>query len=242
MTRPNTSYVIEVGGIPVHVTRKSVRNVNIRIHDDGSVHMSVPWRVSRAQATFAAEGRLDWIRRSRDEVAARRAASAHLWRTGETLEVWGRPTPVALVPSSDEGAGLVDGSLLVRVRPGDAGDDPASVDHRSGLVEAFLQSEMRRALLQLVPTCEARVGRHASSITIRRMKTRWGSCTVRDASIRLNTALAEQPPACLEMVLVHELCHLHEANHGPRFHALMDRFCPGWREAQRYLDEHPPRV
>jgi predicted metal-dependent hydrolase len=44
------------------------------------------------------------------------------------------------------------------------------------------------------------------------------------------------------MVLVHELCHIIEANHGPRFKALMDLHCPDWRVSKRWLDAHSPRA
>jgi len=49
-------------------------------------------------------------------------------------------------------------------------------------------------------------------------------------------ALAERSPAALEMVLVHEMVHLLEPSHNARFYALMDRFLPDWREAQRELE------
>ena len=79
-----------------------------------------------------------------------------------------------------------------------------------------------------------------TSISIRRMKTRWGSCTTTTGRIRLNTALAECPQKCTHMVLIHELCHLRVRNHGPQFKALMDLYCPDWRVTQRWLDEHSP--
>lgn len=106
----------------------------------------------------------------------------------------------------------------------------------------MLEEELRTRLEHLLPECERRVGVKASSVTLRRMKTRWGSCTVKTGRIRINTALAECPERCLEMVLVHELCHLRVPNHGPRFQALMDLHCPDWRASRRWLDEHPPRV
>lgn len=53
---------------------------------------------------------------------------------------------------------------------------------------------------------------------------RWGSCTPADGTIRLSSRLAAFPPWVLDYVLVHELSHLVEANHGPRFHALVDRY------------------
>lgn len=243
MTRTNNAYLIEVEGIPIHVTRKAVHNVNLRVHDDGSVHMSVPWRVSRNQAAEVARLRIGWIRDAVRATKARQHANEHLWRTGETLRIWGEPVPV-VVKTTDgrERAAMEDGRLVLCVSPSHSGDGETAREVRGQLVEGLLRNEAAAELARLLPACEQRVGRRASSVTLRRMKTRWGSCTPAKATIRLNTALAEQPRPCMEMVLVHELCHLFERNHGPRFQALMDRFSPGWRTWQHYLDEHPPRV
>ena len=74
-------------------------------------------------------------------------------------------------------------------------------------------------------------------ITIRNQQTRWGSCTVQTGKIRLNLSLARKPEACLEYVLVHELCHLLEPSHNARFHGLMDKFLPDWRERKLLLNQ-----
>lgn len=64
---------------------------------------------------------------------------------------------------------------------------------------------------------------------IRRMKTKWGSCIPESTSILLNLELAKKHPQCLEYVVVHELAHFREDNHGERFTKLMDSLMPDWR-------------
>ncbi len=76
---------------------------------------------------------------------------------------------------------------------------------------------------------------------VRRMKTRWGSCTPTRHSIRLNTDLAKKPPECLEYVVVHEMVHLLEPSHNKRFKALMDHFMPNWKQFQEKLNTLPVR-
>lgn len=65
--------------------------------------------------------------------------------------------------------------------------------------------------------------------------TRWGSCTGDDATIRISSRLAKVPDWVLDYVLLHELTHLVEMNHGPEFHRLMDRYPRGER-AEGFLD------
>jgi len=69
------------------------------------------------------------------------------------------------------------------------------------------------------------------AVTYKPMISRWGMCNVRERSICFSTYLLLLPDWCVEHVVVHELCHLLEPSHNARFHALMDRFFPRWREA-----------
>lgn len=73
------------------------------------------------------------------------------------------------------------------------------------------------------------------NVVYRNMVSRWGSCNVKTGRICINVQLAAHPPECLEYVVVHELCHLLEASHGPRFKALMDSFLPDWRAREAKL-------
>ena len=78
------------------------------------------------------------------------------------------------------------------------------------------------------------VGVTYGRITIRNQRTRWGSCSSR-GNLNFNCLLMLAPPEVIDYVVVHELCHLREANHGPRFHALLDAYLPHWRDAERKL-------
>lgn len=65
------------------------------------------------------------------------------------------------------------------------------------------------------------------------MISRWGVCNVKDKTICFSTYLLLLPEWCTEHVVVHELCHLLEPSHSPRFHSLMDKYFPRWREARQ---------
>lgn len=76
---------------------------------------------------------------------------------------------------------------------------------------------------------------------VQRMKTKWGSCNHRARTIRLNTDLAKKPMECLEYIVVHELVHVLEPTHNPRFVSLMDRFLPRWTHHRGVLNRLPVR-
>lgn len=100
-------------------------------------------------------------------------------------------------------------------------------------------AEWRSVVSAFVPLLVERwapiMGVKPQKIAYRNMVSRWGSCNVKTGRICINVQLAAHPPECLEYVVVHELCHLLEASHGPRFKALMTQFLPDWRERERKL-------
>ena len=74
-----------------------------------------------------------------------------------------------------------------------------------------------------------------SSWHSRYMKSRWGSLSIREKRVCLNIRLAEKPEICLIYVALHEIAHVKEANHGPGFKAILDRYMPDWRMAEKIL-------
>jgi hypothetical protein len=76
-------------------------------------------------------------------------------------------------------------------------------------------------------------------VQVRKMKTRWGSCTPATTRIRINLELVKRAPSCLEYVVVHELLHLLEPAHNRRFYALLDQYLPDWRQRRTQLRSLP---
>ncbi|MBO4905946.1 MAG: DUF45 domain-containing protein [Bacteroidaceae bacterium] len=96
--------------------------------------------------------------------------------------------------------------------------------------EATLRME---ALIQpLVNSYAKTMGVHPRQVSYKAIRSYWGKCLVKTHDIIFSYYLLLMPEWCVEQVVVHELAHLIVANHGPRFHALMDRYFPRWREAR----------
>ncbi len=106
---------------------------------------------------------------------------------------------------------------------------------------AVSEADARRAARDLVTAVaedEARaLGVCYERIAIRGQRTRWGSCSSR-GTLSFNWRLALAPRSVLDYVVVHELCHLREPNHSPRFWALVEQRRPGWRADRDWLREH----
>ena len=72
-------------------------------------------------------------------------------------------------------------------------------------------------------------------VIVRRMKSRWGSCTA-TGKITLNLKLIQVPKQLIDYIIVHELCHLVEHSHAPAFYALISRIMPDWEERKEKLN------
>ena len=74
---------------------------------------------------------------------------------------------------------------------------------------------------------------------MKKMKTKWGSCNIREKKIWLNLELAKKPVHCLEYIIVHEMVHLKERNHNNRFVKLVESFMPQWKFYKDELNRYP---
>ena len=95
-------------------------------------------------------------------------------------------------------------------------------------------TERIRALVEPMIERHAKVmGVLPKSVCYKPMISRWGMCNVKERSVCYSTYLLLLPDWCVEHVVVHELCHLLEPSHNARFHALMDKYFPKWKEARK---------
>lgn len=95
------------------------------------------------------------------------------------------------------------------------------------------RQELECYLAAQMPEWLERMGEAPVTWKLRNMKTQWGNCRAQKRLITFNLQLAKQSDHFREYIVVHELCHLKEQNHGPAFKAQMDRYLPDWRERKK---------
>lgn len=128
----------------------------------------------------------------------------------------------------------LDGDRLVLYVPPEL-----DAEARRGLLGRWHREQLRERLPSLISAWEPKVRRQVSRWSIRPMKTKWGSCNRESGHIWFNLELATKHPDCLEYIVVHEMAHLVERNHGDRFTKLMDQLLPDWRSRRDRLNEAP---
>lgn len=227
---------IEVGGIPVEIHRKGIRNLHVGVYPpDGRVRVAAPRRMDNEAVRLAIVSRLGWIRRQQREFGRQMRESAREMITGESHYYRGRRYRLDVVETSGrEGVRLVGNSRIeMCVRPG------TDLVHRQRLLERWYRARLRELIPALLGWWEPIIGKVVSECRIKRMKTRWGSCNIEARRIWLNLELIRKPPGCLEYILVHEMTHLLERHHNDRFRQLMDAFLPDWRLRRDELNRAP---
>lgn len=102
-------------------------------------------------------------------------------------------------------------------------------------MERELRLELKRQLQRLIDKWEPVMGVKSAGFTIKKMRTRWGSCNVKSHHLNFNLLLAKVPPECAEYVVVHELTHLLEPSHNARFWSLMEHYLPESKKLRKQL-------
>jgi len=176
---------------------------------------------------------LDFARKEKDWIAGRLATI---------------PEPVQL----ELGATIMFRGLEYVIRTGEGGRTPVWIDrdairptirvsgnpeHFSRRVLDWMKREARRKIDERVSYYSALLGVRPRRITIRDTSSRWGSCSsARSLSFSWRLILA--PPAVLDYVVAHEVAHLRELNHKPRFWRLVESLGPEIEASQSWLSDH----
>ena len=238
--------------IPVVVTKKRVKNFNLRVTSSGEVHTSAPLGASRERIEAFVKRNSAWIisrlaRREQRQVTAREPLSP-----SSIIALWGKPITVqdALDHNFASPAPRPKQATFASFMGTDESDEGPQAKRRASIdsltsdelqahIDQLYTTEVTAALRDIVHAYEITMGVAVSRISVRSMKTRWGSCTPKSGAIRIARELAAYPVECLDMVVAHELVHLLEPSHNQRFHALLDTYCPNNRALSQRLKQPP---
>lgn len=225
---------VEIEGIPVELIRKRIRFLNLTVYPpDGRVRVSAPLRAADGDIRAFVRSRRDWIGRQQERMRRIPAPPKREYETGETHYFRGEPHRLEVLPAEGRRGRVEhdpDARILRLIVP--AGIARAG---REALLDLWYRSELARLIPPVLARWESIAGVEAHDWGIKRMKTKWGTCNTRTRRIWIGLDLIKKAPVCLDYLMIHELTHLHEPGHGPRFKALMDRFMPDWRAHREAL-------
>lgn len=195
--------------------------------DERGLAVAAPLRTSLRDIDAFIASHAAWVHRKLDEYAGQRAQRHLAVRDGVRLPLLGGEANVRIVAGANrvswEGEAL--DQLLLKARPDADCDALARRALQRRAVEVFGARVTHFARL---------LQRPAPTLRLSSARTRWGSCSER-SGIRLNWRLVHLPLALIDYVVAHELAHLVEMNHSPRFWAVVGSLYPDWRAARQQL-------
>jgi predicted metal-dependent hydrolase len=124
---------------------------------------------------------------------------------------------------------LIDGEPVLRVS--------GLEDHMGRRLSAFFKKEARKDLEVLVARHAAAIRKPIKSVSMKDTRSRWGSCSW-DGNLSFSWRIVMAPPLIIDYLAAHEVAHLKEMNHGPKFWALCRELCPRMEEARKWLKQH----
>lgn len=221
--------------VPYVLRRASRRTIGLSI-DERGLRVGAPRRTSLAEVEALILKHHDWVADKLDEWRSRRRPEPFAIRDGARLPYLGGGVEIRLALGNNralwnenDGARL---TLCLR-QTSDAGR----------VLEKALRERALGHFRDRVASYAATLGLAMPPLALSAARTRWGSCSAR-SGIRLNWRLIHFSPAVVDYVVAHELAHLFEMNHGPRFWAVVASVCPDYRARRAELRQaaaHCPR-
>ncbi|AKC68351.1 metal-dependent hydrolase [Pandoraea oxalativorans] len=216
--------------------RSSRRTIGFMI-DESGLAVTAPRWVTIADVEAAVVEKKRWIFSKIAEFrerAARRVIPRVTWIDGASLPYLGHTLTVRLGGRS--GAAQYDihtHTLWLDLPP------QAASEQMRDRVQGWLQQEARKLFTSRLDVYGERLGVRYSALGLSSATTRWGSCSA-DGRIRLNWRLIHFPLGVIDYVVAHELAHLKEMNHGPRFWQAVASIFPEFEAARDTLKSHAP--
>ena len=227
----------ENGDISYLLTRKPVKNINMRIKPEGNIYVSannsVPieyldaFIVKNQQYIFSVLTKFEEKRKQIQDVPKR-------YVSGESFHLLGKNLHLKVEECKDEMVYTDEEHIFLQVK------DKEDFRHKEIMMSKWLKQYQRMVfeeLLQEKYLLFEKYGVPYPTLKIRRMTSRWGSCQPKKGIITLNSRLIDAPKTCIEYVILHELVHLIHPNHSKQFWEFVTKMMPDWKERKKELEK-----
>lgn len=229
----NTDSYLQLSSIEAQIIRKPIKNLHLSVlPPNGWVRVTAPQAMKDDAIRTLLVLRLPWIKKQQAKFTGQERQTKRDYVSGESHYLFGKRYRLELVYKDVAPVVILKGKnkIILQVRP------QSSVAKRQEVIMDWYRKELNKVTRALIDKWQQKMGVEVKYWSIKRMKTRWGTCNHKSARIWLNLELAKKPIACIEYIIVHELLHLIEKNHNDKFKALMTQYIPKWRSIKEELN------
>lgn len=211
-----SSTVITFDGIKIKVIKKtSMKNLYLRVKQgSGEIVLTAP-KVSDEYIMKFIGKNIDVLKKHIEDLKKRNLGTDKKYIDGETHFLWGRPYTLRILDSKKR-LSKGDDEIFIYVKKA---DDSEAIKRK---LNEYYREEIKIKLATFVDMAKNMTGVSPNEVRIKNMKTRWGTCNIRDRRVWVSLNLAKYDEICLLYILLHELTHLKEKNHTKRFYKILD--------------------
>lgn len=227
-------YLIYLSGrtITYSLERKQVKNINLRIKSDGSVNVSANYRVPFAEIERFMLSKGNFILSAMDR-ALQYQGKVPEYRTGETVYYLGEPYIIKIKQSSPIKIEQSEHEIIIKL------PDVNCLNGRAEIMKNWYRKQAANVFGGIVKSVYEMFSKCYKvpypDITIREMKSRWGSCRPDLGRITLNTLLITASVELIEYVVIHEFAHFIYPDHSKNFWKVVSEFEPRYKELRSRL-------
>lgn len=218
------------------LTRKNVKNINLRIKKDGKVSVSANRYVPIHIIENFIKAKADFILKAINKYTEidKNAVKQKEFIDGEIIKLLDKNLLLKVSEGNIEGLQAFEGYLHMTVK------DKNNYERKKALFSKWTDKQcliLFNEIARSIYTYFEKYGISYPVIKIRSMTTRWGSCQPKKGIITLNKALLELPRCCIEYVILHEFSHFIHPNHSKKFYAFVENLMPDWKERKLRLKQ-----
>ncbi len=208
----------------IEIVRKRIKNLYIRVDETGTVKISAPLKTP----DFVIFELVEKKRAKLQEIIEKRKASLIDFSNSDTIPYLGKTIKVKKIKSDKDFIVFKKNQLHLYLKE----FKKAKIEK---LIFKWYFQEAEKVIKHLISKFSPLINKEINRITIKKMKTRWGSCNKRKGYLNFNVKLIQKPLKGVEYVVVHELVHLIYANHGREFYNTLGSILPDWKNARETL-------
>lgn len=221
---------IDIDGRDVPVTlrrNRQARRIILRVDPktDG-IRLTVPWHASETEAISFMHANEAWVRRHLDKLPPRVE-----FADGATIQIRGVDYVIRHCPEAKRGVWIDEDAICV------SGDEA----HLARRLGDWLRKEAKSQLAERALLKAEQLGVKVGKVTVRDTTSRWGSCA-HDGSLNFSWRMIMTPEFVFDFIVSHEVAHIVERNHGPRFHELVQQLTPHEKQAEAWLNAFGARL
>mgnify|MGYP002713120298 CR=1 FL=1 len=210
------------------IIRSKRKTIALVVQPDGELLVRAPQRATRKQINAMLEMHADWIAKKQAEAKVRAAKNPqHQFAAGEHFFFLGQSYALEIVAVEKPVLRLNGGFQLARSAQGKA----------KVVFEQWYKKEARAIFNERVAYFAKMYGFDVKKVKLSSARTRWGSCSSK-GYVNLTWRLVMAPLEIIDYVVVHELCHLREANHSSAFWAQVAALMPDYKARRKWLKEN----